>query len=135
MKKYWQFTLLTLLVMTGYARADAATWLEDGDTVHATAPNANLSAKGAEKPTNQITLSTGQIATLTGGVYVNATDASPVLAWAVSNGYIAFQDQYIANAIHVETTVEKSIEVAGLIGKIEGVTTAMPNYRVPVVPK
>jgi len=82
-----------------------------------------------------VTLATGEEVVLTGGVYVKAENTSVVLAWAMVNNYIALESPYITGAIDVQTTPEESIEVANVIAGLEGVTTAAPKYRRPVVAK
>ena len=141
MDKYFPTVLPALLLSASCASAEPVKWLEDGSDMHATAPEVTSQKRldGTDgdtqtaKPT--VTLATGQEVVLTGGVYVKADDTSVVLAWAVTNDYIALEHPYISGAIDVQTTAEESITVANMIAELAGVTTAAPKYRKPVVPK
>ena len=135
-KSLLAFSIASSFVLGSCAlQADEVKWLESGSVIHATQDS--RPAKSARDGTvkQQVTLSTGVVATLTGGVYAKAEDTSVVLAWALENNYLAFEDEFIPNAINIQTTPEQSLDVADAVAKLEGVTTAMPNYRTPRVLK
>lgn len=116
------------------AHAESVSWLEDGDSVVATDNGVvTKSVNGTTQP--QVTLSTGQLVTLLGSVYVKAEDTHEVTAWALNNGYVATIDPYIDNAVHVEVDASQSIAVANQIAQLKGVITAAPRYQTKKVRK
>ena len=140
MKTYLPFALPTLLLATSCASAEPVKWLEDGADMHATTTEISqrkqeTAGDAAEIPKVTVTLATGQEVILTGGVYVKTQNTAAVLAWAMTNNYIALESPYISGAINVQTTPEESIAVANAIAQLDGVTTAAPKYRMPVVAK
>lgn len=140
MDKYLPSALPALLLSASCVSAEPVKWLEDGSAMHATTSEAPLNRTDAtaNSDTEQdvvVTLATGQDVILTGGVYVKTENTAAVLAWAMSNDYIALESPYIPGAIEVETTAEDSIAVANQIAELEGVNTAAPKYRKPLVPK
>lgn len=136
MKKYLFPALVTTLLVSSCIAAENVKWLERGNVKSATITDTNVS-KSTDAPAAEkiVTLATGQKVVLTGGVYVKSGDTAKVLEWASANNYIALEDKYIAGAIHITAPAEESINVANMISQIDGVTTAAPKYRAPVVPK
>jgi hypothetical protein len=141
MKKYILLTTTLFMIMgLSTACASSHTWLDDGATVHGSDDNSSNQVKSkslniANNNELKVTLSTGAKVTLTGGVYVKAKEAKVILDWAQANGYTATKDKYIKNAVHIECITSKSIEVANLVAKLEGVTTSAPKYKKNLVTK
>ena len=129
-------TALALSVSVSLVHAAELQWLEGGNAVHAS-QDKQQQAKSVGSPDAvlEVTLGTGVVATLTGGVYVTADDAGVVLAWATTNSYVALADEFTPNVLHIQTTPAQSIGVANEVAKLSGVTTAMPKYETPVIPK
>lgn len=131
------YSMLAMSVV-GCANAESVSWKERGNTVSASAGSSAKSgsaAKPSAKPVHMIKLSTGQMARLTGGVYVKAKDPYAVLAWAVENGHTAKKDAFSSDVVHIESAPSESVALANVVGKLDGVTTAAPNYKVPKVVK
>lgn len=133
-KSHISLIALSSLLSLAAAQAAEIQWLEGGNTVNASQSDIQAKGNDTDNPV-EATLATGVVVTLSGGVYVKADDTNVVLAWAQANNYVAEEDQFIPNAINVQTIPEQSITVANAIAELDGVTTAMPNYRAPLVPK
>lgn len=138
MKKYI-LLISTSSMIIGLSIAYANSWLDDGATVHSSDSNhTKVKSKSLDTKNSselKIILATGVEVILTGGVYVKAEEPEDILAWAQANGYTATKDKYIKNAVHIESTAPKSIELANLVAKLEGVSTAAPKYRKILVSK
>ena len=135
MNKYLLPMILTGVISIGCANAETVKWLDDGSVVHTIDSEDTVAKRSASSDNLTVTLASGQDVVLTGGVYVKAEDTSKVLAWALTNGYVALEDKYIKGAVTIQTTPVQSIAVANAVAEIEGVTTAAPKYRTKLVPK
>lgn len=130
-----------LATCVGCVTAGPVVWKERGNIVSATTDSTVSETENvvvarstdSEKPT--ITLPTGKVVTLTGGVYVKSKDTAVVLAWALENGYTATKDEYSSDVVHIEAAPEDSISIANKVATLEVVTTAAPNYSTPKVLK
>ena len=108
-------------------------------TVSATpspAKNADvIAAKPNTTKRQTIRLRTGQVATLTGGVFIKTDDVDGLLVWAKKNGYEATKDRYSSGTVHIASSPADSIAIAKVVVKVPGVSKAEPNYSVPMVKK
>ena len=134
MNKYLLPIVFTGVFSIGCANAETVKWLDDGNVVSTIDSEETLAKRSTDSTENLIvTLATGQEVTLTGDVYVQTDDVAGVLAWALTNGYVALEEEYVAGAITIQTTPGQSVSVANAVAEIEGVTTAAPKYKSKLV--
>ena len=136
MEKYLLPIVFTGVFSIGCVNAETVKWLDDGNVVSTIDSEETLAKRSTDSTENlTVTLATGQEVTLTGGVYVKTDNVAGVLAWALTNGYVALEEEYVAGAITIQTTPGQSVSVANAVAELEGVTTAAPKYKSKLVTK